>query len=186
MGISNLELVISILVGTITIVGAIIWIGRFIQRVNDHDNRLKDIAHDLDGIKQEMSAIRTLLMMKHKGVEGIFSQKHSPRTLNDMGKKLYSDMNGQAFLKDNKQMLFKAIDSMNPKTAYDVENAAYMACVSNAGTDAFNVIKTFLYNYPTMRREDGSQYEVSMDAACFVLSIPLRDMYIDEHPQIMK
>ena len=61
MGISNLELVVSILVGTITIVGAIIWIGRFIQRVNDHDNRLKDIAHDLDGIKQEMSAIRAAI-----------------------------------------------------------------------------------------------------------------------------
>ena len=206
----NIGTIISILVGLATLLSMLVWFGRFIQRVNVHDNKLdemsKDISevkkivplvtvHDkkLDGmskdieqLKDGMTTIKTLLLMKFKDLEPAISAKHSPRVLNEMGKKIYEDMKGKEFLEKNKALLYAVIDKEKPKTAYDVENLCYFACASNINNDAFNEIKSFLYNYPTIPLPDGKQYEVTMDTACSVLSLPLRDMYLEDHPDIIR
>lgn len=206
--------IVGTLVGIASLLAIVIWCGKFIQRVSEHDKKLDVLSSNVDGmksnvaslvqqvsehdkkldilssdmeeLKSDMTSVKTLLMMKYKGVEGILSGKPSPRTLSEIGNKIYEDMNGKAFLEKNKDMFFKVIDKSAPQTAYDVENLCYMACISNVGSKPFNEIKTFLYNYPTIAIPGGKDYEVTMDDACFVLSLPLRDMYLEAHPEIEK
>ena len=47
-------------------------------------------------------------------------------------------------------------------------------------TDAFNHIKDIVYDLPEMDTPEG-KYELTLNDVCFVLSIPLRDMYIKEN-----
>lgn len=206
--------IVGILVGTSSLLAIVIWCGKFIQqvsehdkkldvlssnvdgmksnvtslvqRVSDHDKKLDALSLDMEELKSDMTSVKTLLMMKYKGVESILSGKHSPRTLSEIGNKIYEDMKGKSFLEKNKEMFFKEIDKSAPQTAYDVENLCYMACISNVGSKPFNEIKNFLYNYPTISVAGGKDYEVTMDDACFVLSLPLRDMYLEAHPEIEK
>jgi hypothetical protein len=109
----------------------------------------------------------------------IFSIKVSPRALNELGKRLFNDIDGNSFLKENKNVLFKSITESNPLTELDVEQVANVACLSLVSTPAFNKMKDFVYNSPAVEIEGGKKYDISLNDICFVLSIPLRDMYLN-------
>mgnify|MGYP002672105048 CR=1 FL=1 len=157
-----------------------------------HDQKLdvmsRDISSlrlDVDGLKQDMTSIKALLMANFKEFGVALAGKNSPRALNETGQKIFDDMHGKEFLEKNKALLFAYVDKDKPKTAYDVEGLCYLACLMNVNNDAFIEIKSFLYNYPTITLPDGKPHEVTMDEACSVLSLPLRDMYLEEHPDII-
>lgn len=121
--------------------------------------------------------------------EFILSSKQSPRTLNKYGQELFQEIDGESFLAENKQKLFDFIDAESPKTAYDVEADARKAVHSLTDDDSFNRIKVWLYNSPAKKIEvEGkeTEYCFSLEDACFVISLPLRDMYIESHPTILK
>jgi hypothetical protein len=121
--------------------------------------------------------------------EFILSAKQSPRTLNKYGQELFQEIDGESFLAENKQKLFDFIDAESPKTAYDVETDARKAVHSLTDDDSFNRIKVWLYNSPAKKIEvEGkeTEYCFSLEDACFVISLPLRDMYIESHPTILK
>lgn len=79
---------------------------------------------------------------------------------------------------------------MKPQTAYDVESSANYVCVVNTKESIFNDIKNFVYNAPLMvqKYKDGKEhsYDLSLGDVCYVLSLPLRDMYLKEHPEVIK
>jgi hypothetical protein len=183
---NNIGTIISILVGLATLLSMFVWFGRFIQRVNVHDKKLDDLSKDVDDLKLDVNSVKTLLMSNFKEFGVALAGKHSPRALNEMGRKIFEDMHGKEFLEKNKDLLFAYVDKDKPKTAYDVEGLCYLACLMNVNNDAFIEIKSFLYNYPTITLPDGKEHEVTMDEACSVLSLPLRDMYLEEHPDIVR
>lgn len=155
-----------------------------------HDRDIDTLKQDLKEMKSDIIAIKSLLVMKHKNASNIFSMKNSPRQLNENGLKLLAAIDGSEFLQKNKDFLFSKIDECKPKTALDVENAANIACTANTDNDIFNGMKNFVYNSPSFKiiGEDGKEcsYDIALSDVCFVLSIPLRDMYLEGHPEISK
>lgn len=191
----------SILAGVWFIVNKAVKYGENKKRLDDierktfnancesHERGIGAINSDLKEIKSDIVAIKSILAIKYKDAAGIFTMKCSPRQLNENGKKLFSDIEGEKFLESNKAFLFAKIDELNPQTALDVENAANIACTANTDNAIFNGIKNFVYNLPAipLKDKDGEEhlYEVTLYDVCFVLSIPLRDMYLREHPEIL-
>lgn len=153
-----------------------------------HDNDISVLKQDLKEIKTDIVAIKSLLVIKHKNAADVFSMKNSPRKLNENGERLFSDIEGDKFLLSNKAFFFSKIDELSPKTALDVENAANFVCTSNIDNEIFNGLKNFVYNSPTYTLKDAEGkdrlYDISMSDICFVLSLPLRDMYLSEHNEI--
>lgn len=174
-------------------------IDRLVHLVETHDHRISSMQDDVVEVKRDLSILKNdfsdlrvaiasingALSLNLNGMNFSVSGKHSPRTLTEIGEKIYKDMNGENFLQKNKDELFAYIDRSAPKTAYDVENEARMACLSKVSTDMFIEIKSFLYNYSTID-VNGRPYEVTLLDACSVLSLPLRDMYLDAHPNIIR
>lgn len=153
-----------------------------------HNQEIAILKQDLKDIKTDIIAIKSLLVMKHKNAADIFSVKKSPRRLNENGTKLLADINGMDFLQENKEFFFSKIKELNPQTALDVENAANIVCTANTENAIFNRLKNFVYNSPTRTVIDAEgnerSYDISMSDICFVLSLPLRDMYLAEHNEI--
>lgn len=153
-----------------------------------HDDDISLLKQDLKDIKTDIVAIKSLLVIKHKNAADVFSMKNSPRKLNENGERLFSDIEGYKFLVSNKSFFFSKIDELSPKTALDVENAANIVCTSNTDNEIFNGLKNFVYNSPTYTLKDAEGkdrlYDISMSDICFVLSLPLRDMYLSEHTEI--
>lgn len=110
------------------------------------------------------------------------------RELTEKGRTLYNLIGGDQFLQAHKSRLFEQIDIQNLRTAYDVQEYAYVVLLWLKDDPIFDDIKCILYNAPAteIQNEDDttSTHEYGISDACFVLSLPLRDMYLEEHPTI--
>lgn len=161
-------------------------IDRCVTRIDNLETRLSKIEENNSYYNERLIRIETALSIKYKTMENMFSQKHSPRTLNSLGLQIYQMLDGDKFLEENKQFLFEEIDKREPKAALDVETLASVALAVSVSKDWFIPIKTFVYNCPTLKTEGGNDLDVSLETACYVMSLPLRDMYLEAHPEIPK
>ena len=62
-----------------------------------------------------------------------------------------------------------------------------MVLYDHLDDDMFNGMKKWVYNSPSRKLMiDGKEqdYTVTMNDVCFVLSLPLRDMYLEKHPDL--
>lgn len=154
-----------------------------------HDRDIERIREHLETASENLMRVTSLLLLKYKDAGKLFSVKRSPRQLNEMGKQVYADMKGEEFLIANKEFLFSQIDSFHPKMALDVENAAHAVCITSIENDIFNRLKDFVYNSPSYRITDAEgnerMYDLALSDVCFVLSLPLRDMYLAAHSEIV-
>ena len=168
------------------------WYHRRFLKLEDKAKKLDELPcskHDemFASIKEDLAVIRTYLTTKYPTAAPIFSQKMSPRNLNDAGKELFEDISGPAFLSVNKDVLVGCIEERKPKTALDVEDASLQVLYDHLDDDMFIGMKKWVYNSPSRKLViDGTErdYTVTMNDVCFVLSLPLRDMYLDLHPEL--
>ena len=168
------------------IIGFSVKIGQFTEKFKHTETSYSNLESEVRKLSDKIIKIESVLMLRYKGAVDVLSAKNSPRMLTNIGQKVYNDMNGDKFLEAHKELLFSKIAQEQPKTAWDVENAALNACMSLVQDDVANDIKVFVYNYPVQQKEDGNTIEVSLQDALFVLSLPLRDKYLDNHPEISK
>lgn len=119
-----------------------------------------------------------------------FSAKHSPRQLNENGIELLNDCGGKNFLEANMDFFIGKMEKLQPKTALDVEDMALAVLQTYTGEDIFIPLKSWVYNAPSrdLKNPDGSTrtQDVDLDDVIFVLSLPLRDKYLELHPDIIK
>jgi len=153
-------------------------------------SKVADIRSEMMDIKSDLTAIKSFLVQKYPENSYILTIKKSPRTLNELGAKIFEQVKGVEFLNKNKDFFFSLIDRFNPKTALDVENATNYVCSAYTDNDIFNGIKLYVYKAPSLvvknKKGEEMTYDLTLVDVCYVLSIPLRDMYLQEHPEILQ
>lgn len=154
------------------------------SKIEELSSDIKQIKQDFDSIKEDLTAIKVVMVQKFPNSANVFSVKKSPRRLNELGEKIFSQINGKDFLNEHKDFFFSKIDELNPKTELDVENAANFACSGFTDNDIFNELKDFVYNAPSLTIQDENKenksYDITLGDVCYILSLPLRDMYLKE------
>lgn len=203
------EIICSILGAVGTVLAGVWFIVNKAQKMAVNDYRLGNMETDVSSlksdvsslksgvsklndnmaeIKEDMAAVKTVLMQKFPNVISRMAMKKSPRKLNETGEWVFNQVGGKKFLADNKDFFFRKIDSMKPKTAFDVEQAANFACAGYTDNEIFNDIKLYVYNAPAIKVKDSDgkerDYEITLGDVCYALSLPLRDMYLEEHQEI--
>lgn len=189
--------VICTVIGAIALILGGVWfifdkifkVGKTAQRIDNIEGSVSEIKQSIGNFPcsnhhEDITKIKTILVEKYPKAYSVFSMKCSPRQLNNLGKKLYDRIKGDEFINDNKTALFDFINQTNPLVALDVEQAALSACLSLVRTPAFNDLKDFVYNEPTWDLPDGGKYDITLNDICFILSLPLRDKYLEEHSEI--
>nr|DAY97554.1 MAG TPA: holin family protein [Caudoviricetes sp.] len=181
----------------------IAWIlrGRF-ERVNNRikkcENHATDIAEvknavgglrtDINSMRMDIKSIKDYLVNKDQRAANILSMKNSPRVLNPNGKMIYDIIGGDKFIADNRQLLIDKIKNKNPATPLDVELYAKEVCIELLSDPIFDNIKNIVYNAPAikLKKQDGTEedYGFTIADVCFVLSLPLRDEYLKEYPDL--
>lgn len=182
-------IIAAILSGVWFIFARIFKIGKTFERIDNIEKATVDLKNNLGSFPctshhDNLTKIKTILVEKYPKALTVFSMKASPRKLNETGKKLFDAVNGGTFLTTNKEVLFKYITDNKPLVALDVEQLSNAACVSLVPTVAFNSLKNYVYNEPTWTLPNGDKYDITVNDICFVLGLRLRDMYLEEHPEI--
>ncbi|MBD5279126.1 MAG: hypothetical protein HDS35_01090 [Bacteroides sp.] len=153
------------------------------ERLNKSDALLHKMEGQLELLVNNSILKGTDKIRNHSG--RTFSAKHSPRVLNENGITLLNDFSGHEFLEKHMDYFISKIEKLQPKTALDVENFALAVLQSATIDDMFNSIKNWIYNAPVreFKNPDGTttEREISLDDIIFVLSLPIRDRYIETH-----
>lgn len=101
---------------------------------------------------------------------------------------IYDIIGGDKFIADNRQLLIDKIKNKNPATPLDVELYAKEVCIELLSDPIFDNIKNIVYNAPAikLKKQDGTEedYGFTIADVCFVLSLPLRDEYLKEYPDL--
>lgn len=143
---------------------------------------------DVASLKKEVFSIKEFLSLKYEDALAFFLLKNSPLSLSEFGKFILQEIDGMELIQRNKDILFSAIDNNKPRTALDVESSALMACISFCDNEEFDKIKNFVYNSPEYdvkdKNGDNKKCNLRLADVCFILSIPLRDLYLSQHPEI--
>ena len=158
----------------------------------DISNLKVDVATlkvDVASLKKEVFSIKEFLSLKYEDALAFFLLKNSPLSLSEFGKFILQEIDGMELIQRNKDILFSAVDNNKPRTALDVESSALMACISFCDNEEFDKIKNFVYNSPEYdvkdKNGDNKKCNLRLADVCFILSIPLRDLYLSQHPEIM-
>ena len=158
------------------------------SRCGNHEAELTVLKSNLESMRDDILTIKNILVLKDESISNIFSLKKSQHRLNDNGVRVFGDINGKTFLEANKDFFFSKIDERNPKAALDVEDAAYWVLLANTDNDIFKPLKDFVYKSPTytLKGQSGEDkpYNLSLQDVCFILSLPLRDMYLEQHREL--
>jgi hypothetical protein len=141
----------------------------------------KERSKEINNLKYKVG----LLMSQNKGAKSSssYSRKASPLRLNDAGERVFADCKGGEFIERYKDVLFGWIEDEKPKTALDVEQCAQMVLRMYSNEDMFNELKDWVYESPAIKVEKEGKVEelvVSLDDLFFIISLPLRDKYLQE------
>lgn len=195
-------ILLALLGALVYIIVKIVKISKWVAKVNNypcqshsaaiekHTDDVSDIKADLSKIDGKLSVVVSYVTSNKTPqiITNTFSEKNSPRVLNENGVALLSEVSGEQFIKDNQSFFLSEIEKLTPKTALDVENYSLAILRVNSNNDIFIPIKNWVYNAPSreMIGADGTtvKRDVSLDDVLFVLSLPLRDRYLSTHPEI--
>lgn len=165
------------------------------NKIEKHDDQIADtralmkrMEGQLELLVQNSIEKSNVKIKKKAGYT--FSAKHSPRHLNQNGIELLKDCGGDKVLNVNMDFFIGKIEKLQPKTALDVEDLALAVLQTNTNDDMFIPLKSWVYNAPAreIKDVDGSVklQEIDLDDVIFVMSLPLRDRYLELHPEIIK
>ena len=166
------------------------YYGRFVQietKTEKNEKRLEDLPcaqHE-----KQIYSIRDFLYAKYPKAFGPYMmQKKSPCQLSEEGEHIFEEIGGGSFLEANGQRLMEEMERKGPQTPFDVELFARTALFDMLSDPAFNEIKRWVYDAP-MRKQiiDGveKEYVVTIEDVVFVISIPLRDLFLKFHPELV-
>jgi hypothetical protein len=148
----------------------------FIQSVKDYirsnDERLNEMSAWI--MKTDVSMIDTL-------------KRYSPLSMTPAGEILFEQTPARKLVDDNLEYLIKEIEERNPATPYDVEEIALRVMIRNINHPMYNELKNYLYDSPeTIPIKDPETNKeknmaINMNVAMRLMSIYLRDLYLDTH-----
>ena len=150
------------------------------KKLDKFNDTLSDMHNTINLHTNALVEIYTVMGRKYPKGEECLAQKNSPRKLTEFGQKVFNEVNGEEFLNANKEVLYKYIEEHKPLTRLDVEELAQRALFIQTNTPIFNHIKDYVYEAPTYKDTNGDNAELTVGDICFVLSIPLRDMYLKD------
>lgn len=117
-----------------------------------------------------------------------YSAKQSPRRLNKLGEELLKRSGGDRFISENLDFFVRKLEELAPKTALDVEYYSSAVLLANTNEDIFIPLKVWVYNEPTREVIDDAGnkkiQDVSLNDVVYVMSLPLRDKYLELHPEL--
>lgn len=163
-------------------------------KIDRHDEQFADYRATVSRMEGQLDLlVKTLIPNQKRRIEkaaSYFSSKRSPRQINQSGIDLLKDSGADRFLEENIGLFIKKMEAFQPKTAYDVEDLASTVLLAESNEDIFVPLKSWLYNAPSrlMTDENGTSKmkDLNLEDVIFVMSLPLRDRYLELHPEIIR
>lgn len=160
-------------------------------------DKSEETSRVISRIEGQMTMLLSILIKPRQSEEEIpltledsaFTAKCSPRKLNANGMKVAEIFKCFEFLEANKEWLISEVEKFVPKTALDVETTCRSVLSLISWDDRFNQLKHDVYHSPyieiTNSEGISKPKDITLGDVLLVISIPLRDAYLERHPEII-
>lgn len=144
-----------------------------------HGSAINSFDASTQAILHKIEFIERALIAKDPTMLTTFAKSNSPLQLNQNAVKLMSDSRADIILDEHKDDLITKIQELRPATAYDVEQHAYRVLIMSSDEQWFIPLKDYIFNHPIFQGQS-----INVDVICFIMSLPLRNYYLETHPEI--
>lgn len=155
-------------IGIPVIAGALLYIGKKLQILNELKKTSETIKHNVKVISDFLTKKSSLHF------DPCELKNYSPLTLTPQGSEFIKKLGFDNAFKENKLDFFHCIDEEKPKLKYDVELSAIKSISLLSDKPYMEFLKVFFYNNP-----DRNMGNVSP-----TLGVYVRDEYLKEHAEI--
>lgn len=152
----------------------------------DTSRKLDVLLVNIENLTDSMLKVETWIMKNDQDMISSFAKKCSPYQLTAAGKNLLEISKGKECIDKNLDTFTNQLKEYAPLTEYDVEENAKAVLLEASRTPLFNQIKDYLYNSPSKFTFEGEgesvSAEINISTVLFVMSIYLRDKYLEKYP----
>ena len=180
---TKISLVLSGIIALVVIANLIFTLirnfGSHKEKSGVNQEKISTLEKQLQSFKEEINKqINKVLMKIEELTEKVIKleafESKSPLVLSDYGKKLYKESGLMTFFEEIKEELIEELEKKSPKTRYDVQEMA-RDLMSGLATDfRFDFLKKYVYK----------NSKVDIELLLRICGIPLRDYYLEKHPEI--
>jgi len=179
-----IQFIIPILSGStfLGFVGMIYKLGKYSQlfdflkqTVNKQEAMIHTATSDIIILKTLDKRIIRLENIWDEKLKNVMTQKNSPLTLTPYAEKVLKEIRFDMIFPKIKNDLAKELEGNNLRTAYDVQEMARFIVRQKRDDVIFDELKTEVY-------KTGNNF----DEVIAAIYIPLRDYYLETHPEIIK
>lgn len=159
------ETIVSI--GIVAILGAFVYVGRKLQKLEDLE---KKVGH----IQDNVQVISLHLTRHHIEFDPSELRSLSPYQLTKEGNAFINDVGFDDIIAAHQDKFFAYIESEMPSVKYDVETAAIQSVIFLQNEPFMKPLRIYMYNNPDRNLENMAA----------TLGIYIRDKFLEVHPEI--
>ena len=152
--------------------------------------RFDELQHTVNSTNDLVVEINKWIMKVDNNMIDKLARKASPLKMTPLGEILFQESFAKESMDKHMDYLLQELEQTDLPTAYDVENESLNLLLRNMSHEVFNPIKQYLYYSPEVivlkDPESGEDKEVTISMLYIVklMSIYLRDKYLEKHPGI--
>ena len=163
----------------IVVIVLTIWCVNNYNKIKDVCKEFPTIKDSLNRIDKSLGVLNSLLIENNIIKNSFYSEAHSPRQLNELGRKLYSESGAEALFNSMVNELLSDLEKKKPLSFLDVETESFVIMFDHTEDIRLKELKDFAYNHPNF---EGNN--LTFSDLLYVMSINLRNKYLEMHSEI--
>lgn len=170
--------IISGLISSVTtilllLLGYLVFFGRKFEKIDKLEKEQEKQDKKIDEFSTDIATLKEFKANTEKIIDKEIYKTKSPLDLTDFGKKLLADSGFNTIFEQEKDNLVTMLEKKDPKTQYDVQEMARLLMSGFIDYAPFTPLKTYAFT-------NGKDFAQILRAG----AIPLRDYYLEKHPEI--
>lgn len=148
----------------------------FYKDTKDKNEKFGDIEGSLNKIDKGFTTLNQILIEKNVISESCYSDENSPRIVNKLGLKLFSESGAEKLFYEIKDELLLELERKEFDSLLELERSSVEVLMDKMNDVRFKNVQNFAFEHPTF-----NSHPLRYTDILFMMSLELRDLYREKH-----
>ena len=144
----------------------------------DNNKKFGEIEGSLNRIDKGFTTLNQILLEKNVISKSCYSEENSPRVINKIGLKLYSESGAEKLFDNIEDELLLELEKKHFDSLLELERSSLDVLMDKMNDIRFKDIQNFAFEHPTFDNNPLTYTDL-----LFIMSLKLREAYREKYPQ---
>ncbi len=140
------------------------------------NSKFPEIEDTLERIDKGFTTLNQILLEKNVISRSCYSEENSPRVINQIGQKLYTESGASGLFENIKDELISELEKKHFDSLLELERSSLDVLIEKMSDIRFKDIQNFAFQHPTFDSNPLTYTDI-----LFIMSLRLRDLYREKH-----